>query len=207
MSCFTNQTESERHPDRQFETNAHIADALLKDVRRGEEQAFSSLLAMYRPLLRKMVNLYAEKTEGADREELQQEAVIALYRAACTYCDTRNVTFGLYARICIRNALLSAVRRQIHSGEITLSQPLTDTLQRDPDTVLQEADLIRFAMQYLCRELCPRDYDIFRLYLSGYTYRQIADKMHVSQKQVDNVLFRTKQKLRRFATEHGILFP
>ena len=63
---------------------------LLIAVRNSEDKPFESLLNAYRPLIEKEVSLYFNKygLTSADREDLLQEATIALYFAALTYSES-----------------------------------------------------------------------------------------------------------------------
>ena len=81
--------------------------ALVEAIRSGDRTAFSELLSAYRPLILSQVARY---TDHCDREELLQDASLALYRAALRYRSDVGVTFGGFARVCIANALISVCR-------------------------------------------------------------------------------------------------
>ena len=44
-------------------------------------------------------------------EDLRQCAALALFKAAQTYDEGKKVSFGLYAKICVNNALISTLRK------------------------------------------------------------------------------------------------
>lgn len=44
-------------------------------------------------------------------EDLRQCAALALFKAAQTYDEGKEVSFGLYAKICVNNALISTLRK------------------------------------------------------------------------------------------------
>ena len=88
---------------------------LIRAVQRGEPTAFDDLMACYAPLLKRMIGSFSKTTVlcEAEKEDLKQEAAIALYKAALGFdLGQTKVTFGLYAKICIRNRLVSAIRHR-----------------------------------------------------------------------------------------------
>ena len=94
---------------------------LLRLVREGREDAFDTLAREYRKLIestaRRAVRSVAESgfPEGElTLDDLRQEARLAFYRAAMSYDADgvgKEVTFGLYAKVCMRNAMISELRR------------------------------------------------------------------------------------------------
>ncbi|MBQ7364263.1 MAG: helix-turn-helix domain-containing protein [Clostridia bacterium] len=84
--------------------------AILKAIQSGNENAFAELLSQYQPLIQKMAQSFLNVCPELDREDLIQEASLALSNAAKHYrLDETGVTFGLYAKICIKNRLISIV--------------------------------------------------------------------------------------------------
>ena len=84
-------------------------------AQRGDETAFAALCRIYAPLILSMADRFgsADGMETVDREDLRQEATVAFYRALRSYdADQSSVSFGLYAKICIRNRMISLLRRQ-----------------------------------------------------------------------------------------------
>ena len=91
--------------------------ALLEAIVQGDQNAFNRLSEMYAPLIRSMSARFVESLSAQndagliDVQDLEQEARLALFRAVQSYDrKQRNVSFGLYAKICIRNARPSAGR-------------------------------------------------------------------------------------------------
>ena len=95
---------------------------LIEKVRDGDEIAFATLSETYANLIDGAVKRFAPSF-GIDAEsdgdiygsdDLRQIAVVALYKAALTYDpenEGKNVSFGLFAKICVRNAMISALRK------------------------------------------------------------------------------------------------
>ena len=73
----------------------------VKKVKSGDERAFSELCEKYSALVSVSADKYCRmlpENSNATPEDFEQEAYLALYRAAVTYdTDQTDVTFGLYS--------------------------------------------------------------------------------------------------------------
>ena len=79
--------------------------------------AFPALLDEYRALIGAAVTRYGADLQATDREDLRQSALLAFYRAALNYDVAQSeVEFGLFAKICVENALISHLRRLRRPG-------------------------------------------------------------------------------------------
>ena len=170
--------------------------SLIKAVRAGERTAFTDLLAMYRPLVSAQVSRFSQA--GPLKEELLQDATLALYRAALCYRKEKGVSFGAFARTCVANALVSAYRKSRSTSVASIEEilPFMEGEGEDPlvRVIAQEetGDLYRAALA------CLSAYElrVFLLYIRGYTPRQIAPEVGRTEKSVSNAIGRMLQKLR-----------
>ena len=85
---------------------------LIELVVSGDSDAFTKLVEIYNPLLKKILNAYTtEEMSKEDVEDLSQEELIAFYRAIINFDkEQTDVEFGLYAKICITNSMISYKR-------------------------------------------------------------------------------------------------
>ena len=90
-----------------------MAEKEVEAVKNGDEAAFERLAESFEPLIRNEVSRALESSArfGCDSDELRQDAMLALYEAALRYKPGNGVTFGLYAKICIRNRMISCIRK------------------------------------------------------------------------------------------------
>ncbi len=106
-------------------SDKNLIRELIKRVREGDQDAFSVLLNQYRPLIESLVTRFGgpfgmsfggpmeEESPVLQREDLKQEAIVVFYNSILSYdIEQTEVEFGLYAKICIRNALVSLLRAQ-----------------------------------------------------------------------------------------------
>ncbi len=170
--------------------------SLISSVREGNSSAFSKLCEDFSPLMKSQVT----RLFGDDRSEYDdrlQDAAMALYDAALTFDTAQDkVTFGLYAKICIRNRLVSVKRKE--NSKKKKSAPYLE----GADTGYQETgrrasrEKLEENMQVMSA-LSKYERAVLHLYLDGYSYRDIGTALKKSEKSVDNALYRIKSKLKK----------
>ena len=180
--------------------------ALLTAVKEDEEQAFARLSLQFKPLIDRSVGYFSRNPifSRADYEDLRQEAMLALYKAAKSYDLSRTqVTFGLYAKICINNRLVSAKRkkeRRLQRDQRPVGRPAKRPApareqQKRKEKLPTEEELL-LLMEYAQKSLTPFEKTVFDLYLCGMSYKEIAKQCDCEVKAVDNALTRAKRKLK-----------
>lgn len=166
---------------------------LIFSVRAGEETAFSELVAIYTPMVRGVIARY-----GVDYDEMFSDACMALYKAVHTY-DTEQgeVTFGLYAQICVTHRLLDILRRE-KGRELKMSDEDIESLSVESGIVTrlireEESRTLRKSARQLLSEL---EYSVFTMWLGELKNGEIADRLGKSVKDVENAKARILKKLR-----------
>ncbi len=182
---------------------ADKVEQLIIRVKSGDSTAYNDLLTQYLPLIKKLVTYYStmsDSTVNTVRQDMEQEASLALYNAAVAYdFEKRGVTFGLFARICIKNALISMLRKM-------KKEPKSVEIDTDNQAQLRfypqgSAKLLGNieAEEYLERIgglLSKYENVVFCEYISGKKAREIAQKLGKSDKSVSNALCRIKVKIK-----------
>jgi len=198
-----------------YESDAEILRLLriireeTKDQLRSD--AFSALCTRYRPLMEHMIGKYAASLSGdplssADRQELEEEASIALYHAARFYRAGSHATFGYFARVCIRNRLVSFLRKYKQQTRFCITDhSVEDDPHLTPDILtvgdvgeqVAEQDAFRAMFDRFLANLTDYERDVFHRYVRGYSYREIAQALDVPLKSVDNAVYRIRVKLKQ----------
>ena len=169
---------------------------LILEAKNGSDPAFAELTKRYAPLIDSMTDKYfrlLEETEAA-YEDIRQEAHLAFYRALVTF-DTEQdkVSFGLYAKICIRNRMISILRKnrseKKHNAKAT---KLGEGQIPEKSSAVDYRELLSLAESLLTEY----EKTVFYMYLGGQPYKEIALSLGRTEKSVDNALFRAKAKLR-----------
>ena len=169
-------------------------EKLLEQVSNGDDAAFSHLCRIYEGLVVRSVNSFAEGLDMAF-EDVRQEALLALLRAAKSFDgEQKGVSFGLYAKICIRNALIS-LRRKQKSRKRREGKPSQDGAGSFSGQVGRL--LLEESSERIGKLLTPLERRILEMCLSGESYAEIAEELGISQKKVDNTLYRLRKKLKK----------
>lgn len=185
------------------ETKVSLTDeeliALLKSVGASDAQAFDRLVRLYRPLTVAMVDAAMERYRayGAERDDLEQEAAIALYKAAMSYNTEQSaVTFGLYAKVCVRNRLISVGRKLINHSK---TQSIQKRSARSSDTdgiALHRSCMRTLSTEYL-DELSPYERRVYAEYVNSRSCAEIAALLGRSEKSVENAIYRIRVKIKK----------
>lgn len=173
--------------------------SLIAEARHGSSHAFEDLLNLYAPLVNSMTEkmLWEGATEQ-DREDFHQEALISFFRAMNHFDVTQDsVSFGAYAKRCIRNGLVSYLRTVRKYGDVL---PLEDDAAKeevpDPGTGLVERERYRELCRQVSNTLSEYENRVWWLYLSGRTASEIATLFGKDERSVQNAVYRIRRKLR-----------
>ncbi len=124
---------------------------------------------------------------------------MALHRAALRYKEQEDVTFGLYAKICIDNALKTKTKRD---ARVALRE--VDLVSFDDsrffayfsDPVVEE-EKVRELLSLIRSELSAYERQVFDLYIQNISVAEIAARLEKDEKSVKNAIGRLLAKLRR----------
>ncbi len=188
-------------------------DTLVVRAQGGDSQAQTVLLERYRRLVRAKGRGFF--LVGGDAEDVQQEALIGLYKAIRDYQVDRQASFRAFAELCITRQIITAIKtatRQKHQplnryvsisagrpddegGERTIEDLIDLRAVTDPaDLVVsyERVDSMRTAMAGMLSGL---EVEVLQLYVDGKSYQEISEMLGRHVKSVDNALQRIKRKL------------
>ena len=142
-------------------------------------------------------------SDGEECADLSQEGMIGFLSAVYSYRTDGTASFLTYASRCIRNKILSALRKlnstkRIPDSLLVSLEQISET-SAHPDTpenlILSEsgAKLISALIE---EHLSKQEKDVLMSYLTGISYTDIAEKLNLSPKAVDSALQRARKKLR-----------
>jgi RNA polymerase sporulation-specific sigma factor len=188
-------------------------DVLVGRFQAGDMQALDALLTKYRRFARSKVRNYF--LVGADADDLEQEGLIGLYKAARDYRADRAASFPVFAEMCITRQIITAVKaatRQKHqplNGYVSISTPLNltddgadprDELLRDhtitdPADVVADVDQADSVQASIAQLLSSLEIEVLKLYVDGASYAEISLALNRHTKAVDNAIQRIKRKV------------
>ena len=176
--------------------------ALICRVKDGDSSAFTALLERYAPLIEAAVlRCLGDDLPGLHADDLRQDATVVFYNSILAYdIEQHEVEFGLYAKICISNALISQLRRLKKRRSERLSDTSEEYLFVDdleePSIRILEQESLKSLYSVIKKNLSNFEYRVLRLYVSGKTAKQIGVIVSKDEKSVTNAIYRIRKKLR-----------
>lgn len=187
------------------------SNQLFDEMHKGNMKARNEIITRnIRIVINHVLNNF--KDNLYEKSELVSIGLVALIKAVDTYDNNRNVIFYSYALKCIRNEILSYIRKNKKlSSNISLDSyfydngndkkvPYINSLISDFDNVENIAinnELNRLLSQKI-NELDDIEKEVLNLYYNlDYTQRQIGEILNVSYSTINNMLKRILKKLKK----------
>ena len=143
---------------------------------------------------------------------MRDEAEISFCNAVCSYdISEKNVSFGLYAKICIENGIVSFIRMlnrgkgmNILSLEEMTERNESSSVSADPVQKLIEEENFNDLRRRIQSYLSPYESKVWWMYVSGLRASEIAGILGVTDvRSVSNALYRIRKKLREALSKRG----
>ena len=185
---------------------------------KNDDQALLFLLEKYKNMVRTKARSYF--LIGADREDLIQEGMIGLYKAVRDFKAERQVSFRVFAEVCITRQIITAIKtatRQKHkplNSYVSLNKPIYDeesdrtlsdivTVMNDlnPEDIMINKEDVEQTEAKIEQMLSDLEWRVLCLYLEGKSYQEIAKKLNRQPKSIDNALQRVKAKIEKYLDE------
>ncbi len=178
-------------------------EALCGYAQHADKAAEDVLMRRYSRLVESLAKRYF--LIGGTEEDLRQEGMIGLLSAVREYSPQR-ASFKTFAALCIRRSIIDAIRRSqnrnnlFYNEVLSFSQLSSDGSQASPMDQDPEQQVIgkldrKHIEQVLQSKLSEFERQVLSLYLSGYRYTEIAERLSKSVKSVDNAVQRIRRKL------------
>lgn len=139
-------------------------------------------------------------SSAADYEELVSDGMEGLLAAIRGY-DEEKGEFSGFASVCIENRLRNTVKRSLRRTAL-LDDPERLEEIADPAPNPEEMVIAREhseeVMERIRTELTALEEQCIRGVIMGLSYEEIAGRLDVDRKSVDNALSRARAKLRRY---------
>ena len=170
---------------------AQNTNELLIGIKNGRHEDFDVLRGMYSPLIDSMAASFEASGAGSRA---------ALLRAALSYDEEKkDVTFGLYAKVCVRNALVSVRRAKLSRERRSSAANRTAARRSARKRMPVDADAADEIIERMSTELSAYEKSVLREYIAGADIRQIAEKLGKSTRSINNCLYRARRKLKQAA--------
>ena len=188
-------------------------EELIKKTKNGEESAENLLFSRYKDLVVKIARGYF--IVGGDLEDLVQEGMIGLYKAVKNFSDEKEASFKTFAVLCIKHQIQTAIKAANTNKNKPLSSavsfqsftengtsenldflPIDLVLDSTPKEKIIDKENFKKINKKIKSHLSPLEFKVLKLYLQGYSYKEISASLNVTSKSIDNSLSRIKSKLR-----------
>jgi len=187
---------------------------LIALAKQGSADAYHRLVRRYYGFVRLKASSYF--LAGGDSEDLIQEGLVGLYKAIRDYRSDRESSFRNFAELCITRQIITAVKtatRNKHTplnqyvsfsnspageggeNESTLDEMLPGSPVHDPVNQVISSEELRALVACLSTALSDLESRVLALYLDGYSYEEVGQRIGCDCKTVDNALQRVKRKV------------
>jgi RNA polymerase sporulation-specific sigma factor len=196
--------------DSQPELDDHY---LVAQAKQGRTDAYDAIIRRYRGFVRLKASSYF--LLGGESDDLIQEGLLGLYKAVRDYRTDRESSFRNFAELCITRQIITAVKtatRNKHTplnqyvsfsqspaaagdSDSTLDEVLPGPTASDPVNQVIATEELASLVTCLSGVLSELESRVLSLYLDGYSYEVIAERLDCDTKTVDNALQRVKRKV------------
>lgn len=203
-----------------YHSNINYADMSDEDlitlIRSDNKCALEQLINRYKSLVNMKVSKYY--IIGAEREDIEQEGLIGLFKAIKDFQGDKQNSFKTFAGMCIERQLITAIKssnRQKHmplnsylslnsnaydneddgnNGNAELYEVLNANLIEDPLDTIAEKEYYKNIETAIDKTLSDFEKKVLNQYMQGESYVQIAEKLDTPVKSIDNAIQRIRKK-------------
>ena len=167
-------------------------------------EAFETMCARYMGLISSIASKCRNCSEFYEHADIMQEGLIGLMFACRTFDTNGGMSFKNYAMLCVENRFRTIRRHTKAKSRVPESniEPIDDSLNAVEDITamtmqetLEIKEFLSSVYEKIADTLSPLEKNVLALHLSGYSYKESAEKLEVCEKAVDNALYRIRKKL------------
>jgi RNA polymerase sporulation-specific sigma factor len=211
-------------------TPAQRAERELEDLqlviraRNGDTRSMDVLIRRYTGFVRLKASSYF--LAGGDSEDLIQEGLIGLYKAVRDFRSDKETSFRSFAELCITRQIITAIKTatrykhaplntyvsfsqtpagQESEGDCTVGDALPGPSVDEPSVCVISTEELQSLVFCLGTGLSKLEADALRLYLEGSSYEEMAERLGVDTKTIDNALQRVKRKILQHQASRQVL--
>lgn len=168
-------------------------ELLVKELAQGSQKAFQALFMRYYPKVHHFVYGLAKSQEDAD--DITQEVFAKVWGSRNMFADVRN--FGSYLFILSRNTTFNFLESQQIRVDRLSEKPFEEESNDSPDEDLIAKDL-QLLIDMVVDSMPPQRKLIYQLSREvGLSNPEIAEKLQISKKTVENHLNLALKELRK----------
>ena len=184
-------------------------EQLVKSAQQNDSLAMTAILERYKGMVKAKARGFF--LSGGDMDDLIQEGMIGLHKAVLDYSQNRGASFRSFALLCVHRQIIDAIKQDGRKKNLPLTNYMSiNTPEGDdevgyvhsieaeganPEDIFIEKEANEIFLKKIKAQLTQLEYKILELYLSAYSYNDIAIGVERTVKQVDNAIQRIKKKI------------
>lgn len=187
---------------------------LVSLIRENNEDAKDFLYEKYSPMIHKEVNRVKKigLSLGIELADLSQEAMLAFSNAINNYNENEDAKFITFATLCVRRKLINYIAKyssnknkifkdsipldsNYYSSNLSLVDTLKDGKEKDPLSKVMTTELVEEINNDI-KQLSDNEKMALKYSLDGLNIEDIANLMNMTSKQIYNLIYRARQKLK-----------
>ena len=129
---------------------------------------------------------------GVSEQDLKQEGMVALLKAARTFCEGKGAKFETYAGTVIHNRLIDVVRKE-KSDRVIAIQDGDACVNTTPEQIFWGKERGREIEKVLKDKCSDIELAIYKSHYLGRSYSEIAFTFGITKKKVDNTVQKVKK--------------
>ncbi len=188
-----------------------LSDNELVALAKTDAEALDAVFARYKKMLVSIGRSYF--LVSGDNDDVMQEGMIGLFKAINTFND--EYVFSSYAYRCIKNSILTAIKRANTDKNkplinyISLSGSDDDDIDKmfilkdlnyNPETTVINKENEKELKEKILTNLTSLEKNVLAKFLDGYSYEDIAKDLNKDKKSVDNAIQRIRKKISNIRT-------
>lgn len=191
---------------------------LLYLISENNEEAKELFYNKYKPIIEMKAKKLSRvaQSKGYDYNDLVQEGMIGLTNAINSFSDQKDVQFTTFANLCIERQMasfirnISAGRHKILNDSVSFEttnsygSPLINLLDDknvNPETSFIESEEKEDLYNDIVSILKDVEVEIFELRAKGFSYKEIASLLNITEKSVGKHIERIKNKINKILDE------
>ena len=177
-----------------------LSDEKLAVKARNDKHAEALIISRYLRIIWNKSDMYANSlTDSAD---LVQEGLLGLLSAVEAFNPEKNIRFSTFANVCISNRMKTLVAKTSRLDapvedieELSVRQGIS--FSETPETIYIYKQYYSELFKQIDMVLTDKENTVFQMYINEMTYKDIAEKLKISEKSVDNAIQRARRKIKQ----------
>lgn len=168
-------------------------------AQKGNRDAETELVVRALPTVKFLVGTFSSPDNSIGEDDFVQEALLGVLSAIHSYDSSRGAGFMTFASRCALNRVLTFSKRTSSHAIPVVSledTPFAVETSSEPEAQLVADESYKKFIVSVRDALTKTELKVLNCYLKGFSYEKISLETGLSQKSVDNALFRARKKIK-----------